>query len=500
MARGKNSARKGKATKAAAGKTVDHPARSKNKTEKVPALRTHENETNSDSEIELDDIGTKKFFQEVVESSDYESDASEQSLKSEQDADAAETKEDGVRKFEIKSQARVALKALQKYRKENSKKLLFPELDESVFFVIKYKKPALKGSGIRRRFIRLPCTDRNPDNTSICLILPDLDRSEKAMKDPDVDKQAREWSDKLLEEYGITPQDVSKIFTFRQLEREYSDEADRKKLSTTYDIFMVDSALMKKALWLLGANFMKPGKLPLPINANRKKAVKQIANAYQTVNFSTEPLKDTVSVRIGHLGQSIVDLSDNLNEVVDRVAQYAPGGLLNCRACYIQTSDTSLSLPVYADFGSANDVKLEAPVKAEYDEEEDECSTLPEGLAVRVRKDGQVVVIDAKTKQEVIYPTMDDEWEEGDDIQPLNVAKVAKKRLREAKRKRTSAGEGSTTKPVRETKQEAKDSAEVAKLKTNSETKEEEEDSDSETKVPTKKAKKPKKKVPGSKK
>lgn len=28
---------------------------------------------------------------------------------------------------------------------------------------------------------------------------------------------------------------------------------------------------------------------------------------------------------------------------------------------------------------------------------------------------------------------MDDEWEEGDDIQPLNVAKVAKKRLREAK-------------------------------------------------------------------
>lgn len=103
-----------------------------------------------------------------------------------------------------------------------------------------------------------------------------MDRSEKAMKDPDVDKQAREWSDKLLEEYGITPQDVSKvigqrqrtwplgpylqIFTFRQLEREYSDEADRKKLSTTYDIFMVDSALMKKALWLLGANFMKPGK------------------------------------------------------------------------------------------------------------------------------------------------------------------------------------------------------------------------------------------------
>ena len=95
-------------------------------------------------------------------------------------------------------------------------------------------------------------------------------------------------------------------------------------------------------------------RLPLPINADRKTAVKQIANAYRTVNFSTEPLKDTVSVRIGHLGQSIVDLSENLNEVVDRVAQYAQGGLLNFRACYVQTSDTSLSLPVYADFGSVS--------------------------------------------------------------------------------------------------------------------------------------------------
>lgn len=97
--------------------------------------------------------------------------------------------------------------------------------------------------------------------------------------------------------------------------------------------------------------------MPLPINANHKSVVKQIAKAYRTVNFSTEPLKDAVSVRIGHLGQSIADLSENLNEVVDRAAEYAPGGLLNFRACYIQTSDTSVSLPVFADFGTVSSAR-----------------------------------------------------------------------------------------------------------------------------------------------
>lgn len=96
-------------------------------------------------------------------------------------------------------------------------------------------------------------------------------------------------------------------------------------------------------------------------------------------------------------------------------------------------------------------MELDAYVEREHAEEEDECSTLPEGLAVKVRADGQVVVIDAKSKnhirfasafqssldclakEEVLYPTMDDEWEEGDDIQPLNIEKIVKKKVRQAK-------------------------------------------------------------------
>lgn len=71
--------------------------------------------------------------------------------------------------------------------------------------------------------------------------------------------------------------------------------------------------------------------------------------------------------------------------------------VFRCPSTLISVASTFLKITMTLRLGSANDVKLEAPVKAEYDEEEDECSTLPEGLAVRVRKDGQVVVIDAKS-------------------------------------------------------------------------------------------------------
>lgn len=107
----------------------------------------------------------------------------------------------------------------------------------------------------------LPHSDRTPLNTSICLILPDFDKSRYAMKNPDVDEQARKWMDKLEEKFGISSKDVAKVFTFIQLKREYSQVADKAKLANTYDIFLVDSKLQTAVFAFLGSNFKKPSKL-----------------------------------------------------------------------------------------------------------------------------------------------------------------------------------------------------------------------------------------------
>uniref|UniRef100_A0AC34FY69 Uncharacterized protein n=1 Tax=Panagrolaimus sp. ES5 TaxID=591445 RepID=A0AC34FY69_9BILA len=66
----------------------------------------------------------------------------------------------------------------------------------------------------------IPFPERNPSNSSVCLILPDLSHNELDKKNPDVDKGAREWADILRDKFGITGHDVAKIVTLNQLKRE----------------------------------------------------------------------------------------------------------------------------------------------------------------------------------------------------------------------------------------------------------------------------------------
>ncbi|KAI3422146.1 hypothetical protein GPALN_012679 [Globodera pallida] len=319
---------------------------------------------------------------------------------------------------EIKAQAIHALKALQDYGEQKSRKMLFPETDAAVFLAVKYKKvPLARGTSLRK-FIALPYSDRNPLNTSICLILPDRNRSAAAAKDPDVDGQAREWAELLRDKYALTGKHIAKIFTLTQLKREYGRQADKAKLANTYDIFMVDRKLMKMALFFLGSSFKKATKMPLPIDSSVDMS-KKLNESFSLVQLHLAPLKDAVTLRIGNLGQPLNELESNFNAIIEAIFTHFPGGSLNIRSCHLQTAATKVSLPIFVDFGPANEVRLEMPKKQQLAVEVDGCSTLPDGLMVKVRADGKVIVVEEKTGDEVLYPTGQDEWEHNDDIRPL---------------------------------------------------------------------------------
>jgi len=335
---------------------------------------------------------------------------------------------------EITIQGKSAILALQQHHQ--GAKVLFPEQALSVHFVAKYKKSPVCRQTSLRKFIRLPNSDRNPSNSSVCLILPDLDRSDEAARDPDVDRQAREWADKLKNEYGVTSSDYAKIFTFTQLRREHSQQADKHKLSNLYDIFVVDMKLMAKAFNFLGTHFRKTTKLPFPISlSNPRSFSRKLREVYNLVTLSLDSQKDSISIRIGNLHQDLTELSSNLEAVVNKFIENCPGGPVNIRSCYIQMANTEFSLPIFVDFESANDVKLEPLKRKQYSEEFGELSTLPDGLAVKVRSDGLVTVVNEE-ENEVLYPTKQDEWEANDDLKPLSekaVKRIIRKRIKLAK-------------------------------------------------------------------
>jgi hypothetical protein len=62
---------------------------------------------------------------------------------------------------------------------------LFPDMKKNVLLIVKYKKPFFKNTGQQNIYVTQLYPDRNYSNTSICLILPDFDRSEKATKEHD---------------------------------------------------------------------------------------------------------------------------------------------------------------------------------------------------------------------------------------------------------------------------------------------------------------------------
>ncbi|KIH53153.1 hypothetical protein ANCDUO_16728, partial [Ancylostoma duodenale] len=213
-------------------------------------------------------------------------------------------------------QGRVALNALKKHFADRSGKSLFPDIDHAVGLADVYKTPPLTTDRARVK-IELPCPPRTTSNTSICLILPDLDQSAKARKDPDVDKQARQWAEKIEKDHGLLSQHYSKILTKRQLEREYHTFTQRRALATSYDLFLVDVRVGKAVRTFLGKDFYKAHKEPLDFNYS-KPLVSAIEKSIKTVVLKLPRYATRAYISIGHLGQDSADLASNLDELAVR--------------------------------------------------------------------------------------------------------------------------------------------------------------------------------------
>uniref|UniRef100_A0A1I8EZL3 Uncharacterized protein n=2 Tax=Wuchereria bancrofti TaxID=6293 RepID=A0A1I8EZL3_WUCBA len=353
---------------------------------------------------------------------------------------------------QVEQKAREAVNVLIKVSEKNGKKMLFPEVDKLLHVQFVYKKPSTIHTRHRVKRFVLPHPLYEKGNTTICLIMRDLDQSAKAKFDPDVDKQSRIWAERLELESGVTKEHVQKILTKRQLEREYHSYYDRRQLASAYDIFLVDIVVEKSVIRFCGKEFHKAKKTPLRLPVNRPRSlIKEIEKAYYTVTFPLFPFRTRTSLRIGNLNNPIDHIVENVRAAVENVFQYCPGGLCNIHSVSLQMVTGGPSLPLYVDAGSRNAVNLPVPMKkkdliAKRDKEAvaDELSTLPEGLEVLVYRDGEVKVVDSDTKKPVLYPTVNDEWEAGDDLKPLiNPDKLRKslEKLNKLREKRKKARE-----------------------------------------------------------
>uniref|UniRef100_A0A2A6BRP7 Ribosomal protein n=1 Tax=Pristionchus pacificus TaxID=54126 RepID=A0A2A6BRP7_PRIPA len=355
-------------------------------------------------------------------------------VKEEADAVPAPSKE---ALSKINEQARVAISSLLKYVHDKGEKSLFPEADHGLSVMVTYKKPALVNGKALKKNIILPHPSVAASSAMFCVIMPDLDISDKARTDADVEKQAREWEERIQADHGLTRANIAKVMTQLQVERVYRTFADKRKLATAYDVFLVEKRVHKSVMKHLGKEFIKAHKMPMIFDYS-KPLGDSLKKAAATTVFDLTANKMRIAVSAGHLSQPHADLVANVEHVVSEMLSSCPGGLPNVRSLFVQLASSQPSLPIYADDGSANDVTLKkAPtVRAEDKLIVDDCSTLPEGLNVAVSKSGRIRVIREKDGAGVLYPTVNDEWTSMDKLKPkMDPKKVEKKRQTKAHRK-----------------------------------------------------------------
>ncbi|KAI6186791.1 hypothetical protein M3Y98_00171200 [Aphelenchoides besseyi] len=333
-------------------------------------------------------------------------------------------------KKELLCQGYSAVKAILKREKGKTSKQLFPEQTNGLLIRFRMKKPRT-GKITLTKFIKLPNPESAPENTSVCLILPDFKYKEANRHDPDVDKNARKWADILAEKNNLTGKHYSKIYTLIQLQREVSTNEDKRKFTNTYDRILVHQSLHRVVIQHLGRSCRKVGKYPEKINVRSPNLYDAVVEANSKVALIHPPYYQELEVRFGNAGQKFKELKENLKEVVDECTRFLPGGLFNVKLAQILLMN-DVALPIYVDFGRLNDVVVKER-KAKAEPIVDECSALPDGLKVKVMPSRRVQILSEKDDAKVAYPTVDDEWEKHDDLKPTDNKSMLVRKMVQAK-------------------------------------------------------------------
>uniref|UniRef100_A0A0K0FKE6 Ribosomal L1 domain-containing protein 1 n=1 Tax=Strongyloides venezuelensis TaxID=75913 RepID=A0A0K0FKE6_STRVS len=323
----------------------------------------------------------------------------------------------------ISEKIKDAVKSHKEHASKTAKNSLFPDIDNalSLTFTLKKLAPDHPSS---TKYIDLPFPERSPENTSVCLILPDIAKTKEVNTNTDTEIESREWSEILEEKFGIDKSLYSKIFTLRQLRREVRGFEAIQSFSRSYDVFMAASNVFKSTISHLGKNFLKVNKslFPLCLKSHPKQ---KIENVVKRVAIRITPSKLNMLTKIGNTSQKVEELVKNGEVVVKTFLEGVPGGLENIRCIYLGNVGGVVSLPVYVSAGNPSGVDIPKPKTMVNTEEEviDEVTTIAkDNIVVGVTKSGKINFRDASTK-ELLRKKRKNVQSDENDIVPTKTAK-----------------------------------------------------------------------------
>ncbi|XP_009770502.1 putative ribosome biogenesis protein C8F11.04 [Nicotiana tabacum] len=234
-----------------------------------------------------------------------------------------------------------AVSALLKWKESQSKlqkAQLLPQ-DDFIYLNLTLKKipPKPRTNAFR---IPFPNPIHDPSSSELCLIIDDRPNS----------KLTSDAAKKIIKSQNIP---ISKVIKLSKLKTNYKPFEAKRKLCDSYDLFLVDRRIVHLLPKLLGKQFFKKKKLPLPLDLTHKNWKEQVERACGSGLFYLRTGTCCV-MRVGKVSMESEQIVENVVEAIKGVVQVVPKKWGGVRSLHLRLSD-SLALPLYQ---ALPDIKL----------------------------------------------------------------------------------------------------------------------------------------------
>ncbi|XP_052182321.1 uncharacterized protein LOC127794989 [Diospyros lotus] len=228
-----------------------------------------------------------------------------------------------------------AVSALLKWRtahSANQKPHLFDQDDDFVYLVLTQKKIPQK-SRINAHKIPLPHALQDGASSELCLIIDDRPKSSKLTSD---------MAKKKIKSENIP---IAKVLKLSKLKSDYKPFEAKRKLCDSYDMFFADKRVIPLLPKLLGKQFFKKKKIPVPVDLTHNNWKEQIERACSSALLYVA--KGTCSVvRVAKPSMESGDIVENVVAAIDRIVEVIPKKWAGLRSLHLKFLE-SLALPIY---------------------------------------------------------------------------------------------------------------------------------------------------------
>ncbi|KAF7731737.1 hypothetical protein EC973_008251 [Apophysomyces ossiformis] len=162
---------------------------------------------------------------------------------------------------------------------------------------------------------------------------------------------------------------IHKVISISKLKKEYTAEA-KQQLFSEFDVFMADQPVLTSLPNLLGRQWYKKRKEPIPVDLTKKDIQKEIRKAAKStyMNFHTG---SCCAIKLASTEHNMIQAYENLIESIETIVKTVPGGAENIRSLQVKTAE-STSLPVYEAEALDENENEERDSDSEEEEEEKE--------------------------------------------------------------------------------------------------------------------------------